>query len=186
VPRYLSMLEKYVAGQRGAVDEIRAALAQGDRATATRLAHTTKGVSGNIGATAVQQRAEVVEHSVMNPASPSAELEPLVDALQALLQPLVEALSAHLPQAPSSDPAAPAVTIDEAELARVTTHLRGLVEEMDAEASEWLQAHASLLSAAYPAHAKALRAALEDFNFDLALQQLDTAAAARLAARPAV
>ncbi|MGA1328497.1 MAG: response regulator, partial [Rubrivivax sp.] len=64
VPRYVAMLEKYVAGQRNAIAEIRQALAAEDRDTATRLAHTTKGVSGNIGATVVQGLAEDLEQAL--------------------------------------------------------------------------------------------------------------------------
>ena len=64
VPRYLNMLERYVAGQRGAMTELDAALARQDRETAQRLAHTTKGVSGNIGALQVQQQAEALEQAL--------------------------------------------------------------------------------------------------------------------------
>jgi hypothetical protein len=42
-----------------------------------------------------------------------------------------------------------------------------------------MQAHAALLTAAYPAHVKAVQEALEGFDFDVALEQLDAALAAR-------
>ncbi|HXE49296.1 MAG TPA: response regulator, partial [Ramlibacter sp.] len=61
---YLAMLRRYAAGQRSVGIEIRQALAAGDRSTAERLAHTTKGVSGNIGATLVQDRAAALEAAI--------------------------------------------------------------------------------------------------------------------------
>ena len=52
---YRKLLRQYVESQGGAAQEIRARLATGDRKTAERIAHTAKGVSGNIGASAVRQ-----------------------------------------------------------------------------------------------------------------------------------
>ncbi|HRD35782.1 MAG TPA: ATP-binding protein [Rhodocyclaceae bacterium] len=51
---YLSLLRKFVPGQRDTVAKIRAALDDGDPVTAERLAHTLKGVAGTIGAGALQ------------------------------------------------------------------------------------------------------------------------------------
>jgi two-component system, sensor histidine kinase and response regulator len=61
---YAAMLKRYLAGQQQVVAEIRQALADGDTATAERLAHTTKAVSGNVGATAIQERAAALEAAI--------------------------------------------------------------------------------------------------------------------------
>ena len=177
VPRYQSMLEKYVAGQAGAVAELRAALALEDRETATRLAHTTRGVSGNIGASSVQQLAEALELAIKSGQS-QAEVEPLLDALQQSLDPLVHAIAQRLPQAQAAAPAA-SVAIDETELSRVTQRLRELLSDMDSDASDWIQTHAELLAAAYPSHLPGIREALEGFDFDVAIAQLDEAISSR-------
>ena len=177
VPRYQSMLEKYVAGQAGAVAALRAALALEDRETATRLAHTTRGVSGNIGATSVQQLAEALELAIKSGQS-QAEVEPLLDALQQSLDPLVHAIAQRLPQAQAAAPAA-SVAIDETELSRVTQRLRELLSDMDSDASDWIQTHAELLAAAYPSHLPGIREALEGFDFDVAIAQLDEAISSR-------
>ena len=180
VPRYLSMLEKYVAGQRSATAELRAALASDDRASATRLAHTTKGVSGNIGAMMVVRLAETLEQAAKDEARPLDELTPMVDALEATLQPLVEAIAAQLPQA---TPALPATTaaVDEAQLTQVTQRLRDLLADMDSEAGDWVEQHRALLTSAYPAQLAALDAALQDFDFDAALAQLEAGVNTRTA-----
>ena len=180
VPRYQSMLEKYVAGQSGAVAELRAALAREDRETATRLAHTTRGVSGNIGASSVQQLAEALELAIKAGQSPT-EVAPLLDALQQSLDPLVHAIAQRLPQAQAAAPAAP-VVIDEAELSRVTQRLSELLSDMDSDASDWLEQHRGVLSSAFPAHLPAIESALQAFEFDTAAEQLDAGVAARAVA----
>jgi len=94
-PLYLAMLRRYAAGQKDVVREIRQALAQGDGATAERLAHTTKAVSANIGATLVQQRAADLE-AALRQGSDAAHSEALVLALQAPMSTLLDALNAQL------------------------------------------------------------------------------------------
>jgi two-component system, sensor histidine kinase and response regulator len=89
------MLRRYAAGQKDVVREIRQALAQGDGATAERLAHTTKAVSANIGATLVQQRAADLE-AALRQGSDAAHSEALVLALQAPMSTLLDALNAQL------------------------------------------------------------------------------------------
>jgi two-component system, sensor histidine kinase and response regulator len=92
---YLAMLRRYVAGQKDVCARIHEALAMGDMPTAERLAHTTKGVSGNIGATAIQNLAAALEQSLR-------EYHPPVDVQQRLLKLerplalLIEALEAQL------------------------------------------------------------------------------------------
>jgi two-component system sensor histidine kinase/response regulator len=95
-PLYLAMLRRYAAGQKATGAQIRAALAAGDLATAERLAHTTKGVSGNVGATAVQQRAEALEH-VLREGRPIEEIEPLLVDMEQPLAALIAQLEEQLP-----------------------------------------------------------------------------------------
>jgi CheY-like chemotaxis protein len=180
VPFYVSLLNKYVAGQSGAIAALRVAIASGDRETATRLAHTTKGVSGNIGAGEVQKLAGMLEEALKLEPPPSG-LDAMVDALEAGLSPLLQAISAQLPK-PAVWLSAEAAAIDEAELNMVTQRLRSLLQDMDADASGWVTAHASLLAAAFPDHITAIKDAMEGFDFDIAIEQLDAARAARKAA----
>ncbi|HVR53279.1 MAG TPA: response regulator, partial [Pseudorhodoferax sp.] len=49
VPLYRQLLSKFMAGQAGTPQAIAQALQHGDAATAERLAHTLKGVAGNLG-----------------------------------------------------------------------------------------------------------------------------------------
>jgi two-component system sensor histidine kinase/response regulator len=87
---YLAMLRRYVDGQKKVVADIRQALACGDAATAERLAHTTKAVSANVGATLVQERAAELEAALRQGMTQPEQLEPLVLALH---QPMIELLA---------------------------------------------------------------------------------------------
>jgi two-component system, sensor histidine kinase and response regulator len=92
---YLVMLRRYLAGQRPVAIEMRQALAAGDRPTAERIAHTTKAVSGNIGATLVQDRAATLETAIRQNRS-TCEIEQLLDELEAPLGELLDALACRL------------------------------------------------------------------------------------------
>jgi signal transduction histidine kinase/DNA-binding response OmpR family regulator/HPt (histidine-containing phosphotransfer) domain-containing protein len=179
VPRYISMLEKYVAGQAGTIAQLRQALGASDRDTAMRLAHTTKGVSGNIGAVRVQRLAEALEQALREGQTMDA-MPALVDALQEHLEPLVTAIAEQLPQAAPVASAGMALHVDDAQITLVTERLRSLLQDMDSDASEWIETHSVLLATAYPHHVKGLQEAVEGFDFDVAIEQLDAAVAARI------
>jgi two-component system sensor histidine kinase/response regulator len=104
-PLYLAMLRRYVAGQQDVVRDIRHACDTGDLTTAERLAHTTKAVSGNVGATLIQDRAHALEMGLRE-GLPAAEIERLVGQMELPLAELLAALTAFLrPQGESLTPA---------------------------------------------------------------------------------
>jgi CheY-like chemotaxis protein len=92
---YLAMLRRYVAGQKEVCVQIHEALGMGDMPTAERLAHTTKGVSGNIGATAIQNLAGALEQSLREYQPPVDVQRRLLD-LERPLAMLIEALEEQL------------------------------------------------------------------------------------------
>jgi HPt (histidine-containing phosphotransfer) domain-containing protein len=158
---YLSMLHKFVAGQRDAVAQVRAALAAGDAGTAERIVHTTKGVAGNIGAAGVQSAAESVERALREKLG-EREVRLRIDALAPPLSALVSALDAALA---ASAPAKAAASIDPAQLTSVRTRLLELLAEDDAEAGELLAENAELLQAALPRHYADIDRAIRAFDF---------------------
>ncbi len=177
IPRYLGMLEKFVAGQGGAIREVREALSRGDRDTAVRVAHTLKGVAGNIGASAVQLSAEELEQALLNGAT-AEDAEPLVAGLEQLLMPLIAGIDAQLP-APAED-GAQTVAVDAGQLQGVLDALSGLLRDNDAAATELLEEHRALLRAALPPRLfDALLAAVGDYDFDTALEQLESHVSSR-------
>ncbi len=95
-PLYVAMLRKYVAGQSPCIRNIRDALDAGDRATAQRLAHTLKGVSGTIGATQIPALADAVEHAIRDGRGQEA-IDSLLDDLDGPLAKLMGELQVWFP-----------------------------------------------------------------------------------------
>lgn len=126
---YLQMLGHFRTDQGGMVGKLRAALEEGDRIVAERVAHTLKGSASLIGASYVQGLAGEIEMSLRRGARERV-LQPLLEQLeldmQALLRQLdpeaLEALAAAhvLDRAPAVVPAfAPASEGDEEDLSGV-------------------------------------------------------------------
>jgi two-component system, sensor histidine kinase and response regulator len=90
---YLAMLDRYVAGQRDAPLQLRAALAADELATARRIAHTVKGVSSTIGANAVADAAGALETALRGNRA-GTQVDELLGLLEQQLRPLVQALCA--------------------------------------------------------------------------------------------
>jgi two-component system sensor histidine kinase/response regulator len=92
---YLAMLRRYAAGQKDVVRDIRSALQNADAATAERLAHTTKAVSANVGATRVQERAADLE-AALRQGRTQDQIESLVAALEQPMNQMLTALHQQL------------------------------------------------------------------------------------------
>jgi two-component system sensor histidine kinase/response regulator len=93
---YLSMLRKFVAGQKGCPLQIRDAVETGDWDKAQRVAHTLKGLSGTIGATEIPHYAEAVERLIREK-SGKAEIDLAIATLEKPLSMLVSELEAWFP-----------------------------------------------------------------------------------------
>ena len=101
---YRSLLEQFAAKQADAAAQIAEALRSGDRALAERLAHTVKGVAGNIGIGKVQETAGKVEKAIREG---DASVPALLAELESALGPQVQAIRSALGEAaPAAAPAA--------------------------------------------------------------------------------
>ena len=160
---YLSMLHRFVAGQRNAVADMRAALASGDLGTAERMAHTTRGVAGNIGALQVVQLATDLERAIRDRA-PLRTMEGLLEDLRIPLAEITTALDRALPATEEMSPTA----VDMDALRTVCSRLEALLLAGDAEAADVLSENAELLHAAFPRDYRQLDSAVAAFDFDRA------------------
>ena len=165
---YETILRKYISGQATVVDELRAAVTQQDFELAKRLAHTTKGVSGNIGATEVQGIAAEIEAGLAENVDSVSILDKLT-VLEAALAPLLQSLAACLPQ----EAKAVAVTVDVEKLAELRGQLTDLLKDDDSQAADLFEEHAKLFQAAWPEQFKSLETDLKNFDFDQALKTLE-------------
>jgi len=174
-PLYLSLLRKFVSGQKNAAAEIRAALEGGDTATAERIAHTIKGVAGNIGAVQIQALAAELEQAV-NAHAANDKTDTLLDALALSLKNLVQALARVLPAEAGGTIVATGAS-DKNGLHLVCARLEALLADDNAGAAAVFAESTDLLRGAFPNRHRRIEAAIKAFEFDTALTELRAAAA---------
>jgi signal transduction histidine kinase/CheY-like chemotaxis protein/ligand-binding sensor domain-containing protein len=88
---YRKLLRQFSTTEADAAQRIASALTEKDRALAERLAHTVKGVAGNIGAAAVQNAAAQLEKAIADSAA-AADIEMLRTSLAEHLAHLIHGL----------------------------------------------------------------------------------------------
>jgi len=173
----LKLLRRYRQDQPRVPEAIRQALRAGERASAERLAHTLKGVSGNLGALQAQVRAGELESAIRDGATLAA-LEGSLAGLQDVLDALARNIAAALPRASAGPPAAalrPQAAWD-AELGE----LAAAMQDCSSEAAARFAALSAEFAARFgPAATRAVQEALDAYDFDIALEALRTASAAQ-------
>ena len=177
---YLSLLQRYRSDQADTLNQLRERLAAQDHATAERLAHTLRGVSGNIGAAAVEAQAALLEKALREDVGKTAIASQLSQTDQAL-QPLLTALKAWFDHTETSQPATP-VSASAPSLSSAATQVRlhvqlhklsTMLREMDGDACEFLASLPSELTALLPqATLSTLRQQVAAFDFEDALALL--------------
>ena len=165
---YRELLHKFVAGQADAGSKVRSALKTGDRALAERIAHTAKGVSGNIGADAVQQSAAALEAAIRK----SAETDALIADFERSLGVAVQSIGGALePVSSATMPGGPRT--EAVPMARIVEKLTQFLNDGSAQAIDYFRQHAAdLRSGMEHEEFETIQAALEAFDFEQALERL--------------
>jgi len=162
---YHGILCRFRDSQADTPAQIAQALADRDNSTAERLAHTLKGVAGNIGAQRLQEAAHRLEQAI---AAGQENVDAGLGALRNELTPVLSALDV-LDDTPATQPAA-AGPLDSDELAALLQNLRQLLEENDADATDMLDELAVLLAGSpLESELKPLRIAVSEYDFEAAL-----------------
>jgi PAS domain S-box-containing protein len=169
-PLYLSMLRKFIAGQKYITASIFQELENNDWDKAMRLAHTLKGVSGNIGATNLQHLAEKLELAIKEK-MPREQVDGQLDLLVEPLESLIAQLEQKLPVVPATT----SVTVHKEELKSACIRLESLLADDDSEATEAWELNANMFNAAFPAEFQKIDAYIHSFNFEAALIALRNA-----------
>jgi len=183
---YLNMLRTFVSGQVDTCANIRVSLRLGEVTVAERLAHTLRGVAGNIGATRVQEEATGLEAAIRERQT-SAAIEAQLQRLQAPLETLVQALATILdrhdatPSGAAVAPAPAAGTVTLAALHEVYRHLQELLDGSDSQAADLFDEHREEFRAIAGTGYKAIDDAMREYDFELALFELRKAMAAHAA-----
>jgi two-component system, sensor histidine kinase and response regulator len=174
LPLYSRMLVKFRDTQGDFADLFATTQQDPEPGARMRAAHTLKGAAGTIGAKGVQAAAAELEHACLSdlPAEAIATyLQATLNELQKIL-PGLATITADTPPA-VSDKAAQSLSVTERDAA--IGKLRHLLEVSDADAGKHLASLlAYLASDPLAERLKPVAAAIDEFDFDLALQRLDS------------
>jgi len=170
---YRDLLLQFAAKQGDANAQISAAIESGDRKLAERIAHTVKGVAGNIGLGQISAAAERLEIAIRDADTTvpalleefSAVLRRQVKAIQQGMQDFTPEQQAEGKQSAGFDARATSAAI---------ARLRALLESSDADAAEaFLALECTLQGISDKPRLAALGTAISEFDFDAARTKLD-------------
>jgi signal transduction histidine kinase/CheY-like chemotaxis protein/CHASE3 domain sensor protein len=143
---YSKLLRQFVEQQSAVVGQIADAHARGDTPLAERLAHTLKGVAGNIGASQVQAAAGALEKGIRDGAT-GRDLDVARHRVAAALDPLVADLRARLPSsAPEAVVESNATAMaDPAQSRAAAAKLSTLLADLDPAAADFIVTNRGVL-----------------------------------------
>jgi two-component system sensor histidine kinase/response regulator len=174
---YVKILRQFAEEQSRAFDQVADALSKGNHALAERLAHTLKGVAGNIGAGGVQSAAGVLER-VIRDRSNADEIERSRQRVGVVLEPLATEIRAAVGTAGSDAPAPvqPAAPPSPARSREAAAQLTALLSDSDPAAGEFIDANRDALSPLFDAAGwSELEALVEAYGFGDAQKRLEYA-----------
>jgi HPt (histidine-containing phosphotransfer) domain-containing protein len=180
---YVRLLRQFLDGHADAAARVRESLARGERVEAERLAHTVKGVAGNLAAGPVQAAAGALEKAIrdaVDPAIVETLRKRLADAFDGFASALRPALDARASDAAPVRADAPA-PLDAAALRALVSRWSRLLADSDASSLEDLERESGPLRSlfdgapAFDGFAKRVKS----YDFDGALEQLRRAAAGK-------
>jgi signal transduction histidine kinase/CheY-like chemotaxis protein len=179
---YRDLLAQFAAKQADAPAQISAALKTGDNQAAERIAHTVKGVAGNMGIADVQSTAEKLEKAIRGgQSSVPSLLNQFADALGSQINKINQALD-HTPVAQPTEARTAPFNGETATLA--IGRLKSLLEASDGDAQEaFYVLRGAAVGVVDQKSLDSLGETISDFNFDAALLKLDEIA--RLCGREA-
>ncbi len=170
---YVSLLRKFVIDQKDVQAQIGLAIEQADWSTAERLAHTLKGLAGQIGASALRTQAEALELGLRR-RDEAFQLKILQASVSTQLVPLIEAIKANLPP---EEPTHAMIQVDAAELQEICARLAAQLAVDDFGSGETFDANADMLRTALGTHFAPIAEAIHNYNFAAALALLKKALA---------
>jgi len=165
---YWKLLSQFAATQGDAAQQIGTALKANDHVLAERLAHTVKGVAGNLGASSIQYAAANLEKAIAA-SSAAHEMELLCASLDTSISQLLAGLQPLLPRA--EEPSLQ--TAEGPQLDSVIEQLSRYLAESDSRALEYFESEAPQLRSYFTeGKFEILAALIESYSFPEALDQL--------------
>jgi PAS domain S-box-containing protein len=173
---YRDLLLQFASKQSDAPAEIAAAIESADRKLAERIAHTVKGVAGNLGLGHVFAAAQKLEKAIRHESAVDrGTLEEFSLVLGRQVEAIRGAMEAVMPAEPSIERGHDAFDAEAA--SKAIGRLRFLLERSDGDASEAFAAvERSLAGTVARSRLDALNTAINEFDFETALNSLDAIA----------
>ena len=166
---YRKLLAKFRDSQCNFADMFKFAQREADPTAAARVAHTLRGVAGNIGATGVQIAAAELERACQEHAAQD-RIDDLLARVLAALQPVIEVLHALDQSDMQPDVAA---SIDRSLLTPLVDRLMALLKESNLEASDVAEELAAAVKGTPLAEpVKGVAQAVASFDVDTAMDAL--------------
>jgi signal transduction histidine kinase/CheY-like chemotaxis protein len=169
---YRDLLGQFADKQRDAAAQISAALKDGDQKLAERIAHTVKGVAGNIGISEVQSAAQKLEKAIHEGED---TVPALLDEFATLLGIQAHAIQQALhASAPAKSEEVRRASFNGEAASGAIARLRALLEASDGDTEEAFRAlQDAVAGAVEKSQLDALNASISDFDFETALVKLD-------------
>jgi two-component system, sensor histidine kinase and response regulator len=168
---YVDLLKKFSNNQSTAIESIQKALEDSDQELATRLAHTLKGVAGNIGAMDLHEEARLLETEIKENPSEKINNELLVSTQKALDG--VIASIARLEKEDSGDIPASDEPIDPDQVKAMIKELDTLLKDDDTEAAEIVNSLVEMYRGREEqSQFESLARSIDQYDFEKALDQL--------------
>ena len=168
---YRNLLTQFAEKQGDAGNQISEALKSGDDKLAERIAHTVKGVAGNLGISSVQLSAAMVEKAVREHDPATSDL--LADFTK-LLESQVAKVAAALGGSQPASVAAPATPFDAEAAADAAARLKGLLDASDGDSEETFASFRDTLGGKVEqATLNALGDSIRDYDFESAAAKLE-------------
>jgi CheY-like chemotaxis protein len=170
---YRELLMQFAAKQTEAGSQILAAIESGDNKLAERIAHTVKGVAGNVGLKKVCTVAEKLERAIHDShQGVSAVLEEFTRMVDCQVQAIQQAMSDVIPDRQPKGKSIPG--FDPRAASAAVAHLRALLESSDSDAVEaFLTLEIVLVGICDTRRLSAVGTAISEFDFDSARMKLD-------------
>jgi len=166
---YVKLLSQFALQQAGAATQIAAALDGGDRKLAERIAHTVKGVAGNLGISDVQFAAQKLEKAICEGQDSGTTL---LDQFANTLRVHVNSITRAIP-GPAS-PKSAIAPFDSKRAATAVRRLQALLESNDGDLQEAFQdLHEAVIGVVDARHLNALGQTINNFEFEQALVRLN-------------
>ncbi|GGA89572.1 hypothetical protein GCM10011369_34700 [Neiella marina] len=180
VASYLRLLQRFTESQSNAVSDVQREVDDGDFNSAERIAHTLKGLAGNIGADDLMTSAQSLEHylnqTIANGNDYDADqLDELMKATDVALQIACAAIATALDSVQQGDGRSSnqAVAITKDELLNKLKQLKAAIDDFDAESVDMLDELMTMaMDDSILSSLKKVEASLAQYDFDEAGEAL--------------